>query len=164
MNPWLKPWRVWRLETMAIVFHRAREEVSEDPELHRLASQSAFARQLKESRAPYIAHALLRTRLACWAVGDHLAPFPRLVPVRARQPLERIGGLPAALRWALVRVWPNGSLGTGFGRRGGACCVVGLAMDVALRLPTASGPLDVFLVRLAIADIRTDYSRAALLY
>lgn len=41
-EPLAHPWRIWRMEAVAVVLHRAREEVSEDPALNRLESQRAM--------------------------------------------------------------------------------------------------------------------------
>lgn len=61
-EPLAHPRRTWRLEAVALVLHRIRDEVEGDPGLHGFTSQSAFSRQLRETSGRF-------SRRHCCAIG-----------------------------------------------------------------------------------------------
>lgn len=154
--------------------------MEEDPALCRLTSQRAFARQLREARAPLLAHALLRTRLSRWVMGDPAAPFPQLLPARAKATLRKLSVLPAAVRWAVIRVWLNGVPTQCRFQQRGRCLLCNVAEDKVehwprcsaiqaagvspLSLPRFRSPLAFFLLQPDAADTRSDCAGAVLLY
>lgn len=108
VEPLAHPWKAWSMASIPLVLHRARESFHEGACLAHLGSQRGIQAALLSQRTLLDAERVHRVHLDRWRSLAADPPVARILPGRAATVLARPGHLPAAVRWALVRLWLNG--------------------------------------------------------